>query len=85
MLQAPDFTTIQCFLKLAHEKKLYILLYKHYFANEFQIYKNWTVVLEGEEKKYLTFLSVIQLLIFLDCLNIFLYSKCFQNTQIRPN
>lgn len=38
MLQAPDFTTIQCFLMLAHEKKkLYILLYKHYFANEFQI------------------------------------------------
>lgn len=55
MLQAPDFTTIQCFLKLAHKKKLYILLYKHYFANEFQIYKNWAVVLEGEEKKYLTF------------------------------
>lgn len=52
MLQAPDFTTSWCFLILAHEKKkIRILLYKHYFANEFQIYTNWTVVLEGEEKK----------------------------------
>ena len=52
------------------KKKLYILLCKYYFANEFQIYTNWTVVLEGEEKN-LTLVSVIQLLIFLDCLNLF--------------
>lgn len=42
---------------LAHEKKQKtknsILEYKHYFAIEFQIYKNWTVVLEGEEKRIL--------------------------------
>lgn len=72
MLQAPDFTACWCFLVLAHEKKnIYILLYKRFFANEFQIYTNWTVVLEGEKKHNLTLVSLIQFLIFLDCLNLF--------------
>lgn len=70
MLQAPDFTACWCFLVLAHEKNPNILLYKRFFANEFQIYTNWTVVLEGE-KEYLTLVSLIQFLIFLDCLNLF--------------
>lgn len=72
MLQASDFTTCWCFLYLHMKKKNpNIILYKHYFASEFQIYTNWTVVLEGEKKKNLTLVSVIQLLIFLDCLNLF--------------
>lgn len=52
-------------------KKKKNLLYKRYFPNKFQIYTNWTVVLEGEEKKNLIHVSVIQPLIFLDCLNLF--------------
>lgn len=83
MLQAPDFTTIQGFLMLAHEKK------KNYTFSCISIILLMSFRSDsgfgGRRKKYFTFVSVIQLLIFLDCLNFFLSSKCFQNTQISPN
>lgn len=64
---------------------LLILLYKHYFANEFQIYTNWTVVLEGGKKNKSHACTCDSALNLSRLPELVWCSKCLQNTEISPN